>query len=74
MHQGIVKDQGTVEIGMIALGAVETPALDPVPEIYLVRDLGIEEIASRTTSLDLEIDLGRGKGIPEPQVQATDIE
>ena len=62
------------EIGTIVPGTVEIPALDPIPEIYLVRDLGIEETVSKITYLDLEIDLGRGKGTLEPQVQITDKE
>ena len=67
-------DQGTGGIGTTVLEVVETPALDPIPEIYLVRDLGTEEEETKLINLDLEIYLGRGKGTPEPQALATDTE
>ena len=58
------------ELGTTVPEAAETPVLDPIPEIYLVRDLGIEVIGGitiRKVCLDLEIDLGRDRDFQGPQ-------
>ena len=66
----IMTEKKREELGTIVLGEAETPAPDPIPEIYLVRDLGIEVIGGitiRKVCLDLEIDLGRDRDFQGPQ-------
>ena len=58
------------ETEITALEAAETPALDLIPETYLVRNLGVEVIggiAIKKICPDLEIDLGTDRGFQGPQ-------
>ena len=63
------------EIETTVQGAVGTLALDPTPEIDLVRDLGKEmkeETTVRNMNPDQELDQERDKGAQGPQVLITE--